>query len=147
MYSHSRWNEMIERTFDEIRKLATHKGAEYSGDEDRLLNFRRNGRDLDLPQEVIWRIYASKHWDALGQYVRDLQTGKERVRLESIGGRVDDLLVYLLLFKAMLEEREMSNFQSGRPIISEQDLNEAVDRMPPVDTEAEDTRLVPRRRR
>ncbi len=105
-YAPERYVAMVEATFEELRKLAKLKGGEYSGDDDRLANFRRNGLDLELPMEVIWRIYAAKHWDALGQYIRDLHTGKSRQRLESISGRVDDLLVYLLLFKAMIEERE-----------------------------------------
>ena len=105
VYSRERWNQLLDEAFESIRKLGQLKGGEYSGDSDRLLNFRRNARDLELPMEVIWRVYAAKHWDAVGQYIRDLQTGKERTRLESISGRVDDLLVYLLLFKAMLEER------------------------------------------
>jgi hypothetical protein len=56
--------------------------------------------------ELVWRIYAGKHWDAISQYIKDIQTGKERHRLESLSGRADDLIVYLLLFKAMLMERE-----------------------------------------
>lgn len=104
-FSHDRWEKLLDETFAEIRKLGTLKGGEYSGDVDRLANFRRNGADLDLPKETIWRVYAAKHWDAIGQYIRDLQKGTERTRLEGIDGRVDDLLVYLLLFKAMLKER------------------------------------------
>jgi len=99
---------LIEDTFDKIKELSTLKGGEYSGDDDRLLNFRRNGVDLDLPMETVWRVYAAKHWDAIGQYIRYMQTGKNRLRLESIEGRVDNLLVYLLLFKAMVREREES---------------------------------------
>lgn len=105
VYSHERWNQLLDEAFESISKLGQLKGGEYSGDSDRLLNFRRNARDLELPMEVIWRVYATKHWDAVGQYIRDLQSGKQRERLEPIAGRVDDLLVYLLLFKAMLEER------------------------------------------
>ena len=56
--------------------------------------------------ETIWRVYAAKHWDAVGQYIRDLQSGKERLRDEPITGRIHDLIVYLLLFKAMVEERQ-----------------------------------------
>lgn len=104
-YSHSRWDAMIDETFEEVRHLAKAKGGEYSGDVDRLLNFRRNGADLGLPMEVIWRVYAAKHWDAVGQYIRDIAAGKKRERLESIDGRIRDLIVYLLLFQAMVEER------------------------------------------
>lgn len=93
-------------TFAEMKKLGSLKGGEYAGDQDRLANFRRNGANLGLPMETIWAVYAAKHWDAVQQYVKDLNTGKQRERLEGVSGRVDDLLVYLILFKCMLQERE-----------------------------------------
>lgn len=55
---------------------------------------------------TIWAVYAAKHWDAVMQYIKDQNTGTKRTHLEPIGGRVDDLLVYLLLFKAILEETD-----------------------------------------
>lgn len=106
IFSHDEWNELLNEAFGNITSLAKLKGGEYSGDTDRLLNFRRNGKDLDLPMETVWRVYAAKHWDAIGQYIRDLQSGQTRERLEGIEGRIDDLLVYLLLFKAMVRERK-----------------------------------------
>lgn len=130
MYSHERWSAMIEEKFDAIRNLAALKGGEYSGDEDRLDNFRRNGVDLGLPMETIWRVYAAKHWDAIGQYVKDLHSNKERSRLEPIAGRVDDLLVYLLLFAAMIEEREGASRPFDPPIIPKFDLEKAIARIP-----------------
>lgn len=105
IYSHDRYRALEEATFQEIRKLAELKGGEYSGDMDRLANFRRNALDAGLLPEQIWRVYTAKHWDAIGQYVRDLSNGTSRKRLESITGRCDDLIVYLILFKAMIEER------------------------------------------
>lgn len=104
-YPHQRFNTLIENTVAEIRKLSELKGGEYAGDTDRLANFRRNGTALGLPMESIWAVYASKHWDALMQYIRDMQENKHRTRLEPIEGRVDDLIVYLILFKAMLDEK------------------------------------------
>ncbi|RNJ49423.1 hypothetical protein [Methylocystis hirsuta] len=98
----------MDSTFAEMKKLATLKGGEYSGDVDRLANFRRNGEDCGVPIELVWRIYAGKHWDAITQYVHDMMSGKTRERLEGIEGRVDDLLVYLILFKAMLRERAVA---------------------------------------
>lgn len=105
-FAHDSFNEIVDSTIEEMRKLIELKGAEYSGDTDRLANFRRNGADLELPMETIWRVYCAKHWDAIGQYIRDIQNGKKRERLESIEGRVDDIIVYMLLFKAMVRERE-----------------------------------------
>lgn len=105
IYSHDRWNAMIESTFEEVRHLAKAKGGEYSGDTDRLLNFRRNAEALGVPKELIWAVYSAKHWDAIMQYVRDLVDNKKRERLESIDGRIRDLIVYLLLLQAMVDER------------------------------------------
>jgi hypothetical protein len=104
-YSQDRFDNLISTTLDALEKLIVQKGGEYSGDFDRLANFRRNAMDCGLLQEQIWRVYAAKHWDAIGQYIRDLGTNTTRPRSEPISGRVDDLLVYLLLFKAMLDER------------------------------------------
>jgi hypothetical protein len=104
-FTHADYSRLLADTIDQIVSLSKNKGGEYAGDVDRLANFRRNGVDLDLPMEVIWRVYCAKHWDAVGQYIRDLQSGKQRTRLEPISGRVDDMIVYLILFKAMLVER------------------------------------------
>lgn len=106
IFKHEDFNEIVDSTIVEMRKLAEHKGAEYAGDTDRLANFRRNGERLDLPMETIWAVYAAKHWDAVMQYVQDIKNGKTRTRLEGIEGRVDDIIVYMLLFKAMVKERE-----------------------------------------
>jgi hypothetical protein len=105
IYDHSRYDELVKQTVEMIVKLGKEKGGEYAGDSDRLANFRRNGAALELPMETIWRVYAGKHWDAVTQYIVDIQQGKTRPRMESIGGRIDDLIVYLILFKAMVDER------------------------------------------
>lgn len=105
-YSHERYKKLVEATYETIKELSSLKGGEYAGDGDRLANFRRNGADQDLPMETIWRVYAAKHWDAIGQYCKDRLSGKKRERLESISGRADDLIVYLILFKAMVDEAE-----------------------------------------
>lgn len=105
MFTHEEYASILAKTTAEIEKLGRLKGNEYSGDQDRLLNFRRNGESQQLPMETIWSIYASKHWDAIQQYVLDQRNGKARERLESLEGRCDDLIVYLILFKCMLIER------------------------------------------
>ena len=104
-FTQAQWEVLLEKTIDQVKFLAKAKGGEYSGDVDRLLNFRRNGVNLELPMEVVWAVYAGKHWDAISQYIKDLHQNKKRTRSEPITGRADDLIVYLLLFKAMVEER------------------------------------------
>lgn len=105
VFSHEEYAKLINETVEKIRELSEKKGGEYAGDVDRLANFRRNGKALGLPMETVWAVYAGKHWDAIQQYIRDQREGKDRDRLESIDGRVDDLIVYCLLFKAMIVER------------------------------------------
>jgi len=112
IYSHARWETMVNSSIAEIKKLASLKGGEYAGDEDRLANFRRNGEALGLPMETIWAVYAGKHWDAIQQYCKDVQSGRSRQRVESISGRLDDLIVYALLMKAMVEEKGESSGNS-----------------------------------
>ena len=107
-FKHAEYDALVDDTIRKIKELGVLKGGEYAGDDDRLANFRRNGFDQDLPMETIWRVYAAKHWDAIGQYVKDIRSGTQRKRMESILGRVDDLIVYLLLFKAMIVERDRS---------------------------------------
>lgn len=105
IFGHDRYNEIVDDVVNQIKELSEKKGGEYAGDVDRLANFRRNAKNLDLNMEDIWSVYAAKHWDAIQQYVKDLRSGKKRERLESISGRAHDLIVYLILFLAMVEER------------------------------------------
>lgn len=103
-YSHTAYEHLVDETIDKIRELSTLKGGEYAGDYDRLANFRRNAEALGLSMEQVWAVYAAKHWDAVMQYVKDIGQRTSRVRLEPISGRLDDLIVYCILMKAIVEE-------------------------------------------
>lgn len=105
-FTQEQFDQVLAGTIGQIKNLALLKGGEYSGDFDRLLNFRRNGEAMGLDYRQIWGVYAAKHWDAIMQSIKDLSTGKDRQRLESLSGRADDLIVYLILFKCMLQEQE-----------------------------------------
>lgn len=113
VFTHKEYDALMEATFQNCRELGKLKGGEYAGDLDRLANFRRNGKALQLPMEVIWAVYCAKHWDAVMQYIADLNSGKTRERLEPIGGRIDDIIVYLLLLKCMVRERVQDRQTTG----------------------------------
>jgi hypothetical protein len=115
IFPHALYDQIIEQTIGEIRKLGTLKGGEYAGDVDRLANFRRNGKQLDLPMETVWAVYYNKHHDSVMQYIQDLKNAKQRTRLEGIEGRVDDMLTYLMLFKCILRERAENTDLRGLP--------------------------------
>jgi hypothetical protein len=114
LFGNEKWQQVIESTFEQVRMLGKVKGREYSGEIDRLLNFRRLGDRFDLPMEVILAVYATKHWDSIQTYIRDMNlhganylTSIEyrKNQSEPIGGRIDDLITYLLLLKCMVQER------------------------------------------
>lgn len=107
-YTQAQYKKLVENTIDKITSLSKIKGGEYSGDDDRLANFRRNALALGVSPETCLMVYAGKHWDSIQQFVKDMNQGKERTRSEPLSGRADDLIVYLILFKAMLEERGQS---------------------------------------
>jgi len=115
-FLHADFDKLVEETVAQIKTLSDLKGGEYAGDNDRLANFRRNGDNLGIPMEVIWYVYTAKHWDAIAQYVRDLSEGKTRQRLESLSERFDDLIVYAILGKAMLIERERETTTQHHPV-------------------------------
>lgn len=108
-FSHKEYEEIFKSTIAEMQRLGSVKGGEYAGDDDRLANFRRNAERLELPMEAVWAVYAAKHWDAVIQFVQDVIKGKTRPRAESISGRLDDLIVYAILFKCIIIERERNN--------------------------------------
>lgn len=99
-------NLLLPQIFEQIRRLAATKGAEYAHGDDRLDNFRRNGSDCGVSMETCWRIYAGKHWDSITTYIKDIQTGTQREYSEDITGRALDLMVYLTLFICMVNERK-----------------------------------------
>lgn len=113
IYPHKEYERLVEETVEIIKSLSKVKGGEYAGDVDRLANFRRNATALDLTMEQVWAVYAAKHWDAVMQYVKDIAQGKVRERGEPISGRLDDLIVYCILMKAMCAERESTGTKSN----------------------------------
>jgi len=96
---------LMESTFSTIHALSAVKGGEYAPGDDRLSNFKEASRRLGGIPEQVLLVYLDKHYASLCNFVKDLAAHKDRPRSEAIDGRVDDMIVYLLLFKALLSER------------------------------------------
>jgi len=99
------FDKVVQATVYNIQELLKHKGREYAGSDDRLANFKR-GAELTgcTPLQVAF-VYLSKHYDAVSTFVKDNATGVVRQRMESIDGRLDDMINYCLLLKALVYER------------------------------------------
>lgn len=103
--SNAAYDKLVAETVDQLVQLGISKGGEYASGSNRLENFVHNAIELGLEPEHVWAVYAAKHWDALRTYVTDIAKGYDRVRSEPIEGRADDLMVYLMLFKALVAAR------------------------------------------
>ena len=96
------FNEIVVAARLRQDKLLKTKGDDYTRhDQDRLSNFKRLAKDLDLSPIKVWAVYAGKHWDALMAFIK---TGK--AESEAIEGRFDDLHNYLYLLEGLLEDEK-----------------------------------------
>lgn len=96
--------KVVESTFLECKALLGLKGGEYAGSADRLANFKRGAALAGVTPLQCLFIYLSKHYDAVSTFVRDEAEGKQRPRSEPIDGRLDDMINYCLLAKALISE-------------------------------------------
>jgi hypothetical protein len=83
--------------------LTETKGEEYARDEDdQLANFKRQSDELGIgSQERVLMVFLNKHLDAIKNYIKEGQ-----VLSEPIEGRIDDAILYLILLKAMIIEKQ-----------------------------------------
>ena len=99
-----RFNQIVEATIRDTASLLITKGGEYAGSEDRLANFKRGAVLTGATPLQVAFVYTSKHYDAIATFVRDNAAGAYRERSEPIAGRLDDLINYCILMKALIVE-------------------------------------------
>jgi hypothetical protein len=82
--------------------LTNTKGEEYSRTLDQLANFKRQADELGVGPITILMVYLNKHLDAIKHHARHGITLSEPIE-----GRIDDAILYLTLYKALvIEARE-----------------------------------------
>ncbi len=95
------FKKVIEETFEQIRTLTATKGEEYARSSDQLANFRRSAEEAGIEPEQVWIVFFNKHIDAIKTFAK----GQARhTPSEPIEGRIDDAILYLILYKAMVRE-------------------------------------------
>jgi hypothetical protein len=96
----------IEKTFDTCRKVHQSKGIEYANDDtDQLANFKRIATNLGVDPYVPLLTYMTKHWDSINNFVKCATSDAVYTSSEPIEGRVDDLILYAILLKCMIAEK------------------------------------------
>jgi hypothetical protein len=101
--------EQTRKLFDECLAIMDKKGAEYSGQEDKFANFKREAKKLGVSPFLIWQVYECKHGDAIDSFVKRLIAGEKVTRIEEslsepIAGRIQDRINYLTILKGMIDE-------------------------------------------
>lgn len=94
--------KMAENDFADEMELMSVKGKEYTvSDADKLKNFKSIAERMKCEPEFVCMVYLLKHMDSIRNYVL---TGTEASD-EPIAGRIHDARNYLLLLKAILQEK------------------------------------------
>lgn len=91
--------DLIETTFEKVKKLNATKGKEYAPDEEALGNLYDAAEDFGLDPKVVAGIYLRKNYLAIRSFVR---TGA--VLTEPIEDRVADLILYLVLLLGLVDD-------------------------------------------
>lgn len=90
---------IMKRVFEECHALRGCGQKEYAGGEDAFGNFERLSSELGIPREKILWVYAMKHKDGIASWIRGHKSQRE-----SVTGRINDLIVYLVLLRSMVED-------------------------------------------
>jgi hypothetical protein len=92
--------DLMDRVFKELQQTREDGQREYAHDESNALaNFERTGAEVDIPREKVLWIFAMKHKDGIAAWIKGHRSQREDVR-----GRIKDLIVYLILLWAMVED-------------------------------------------
>ena len=92
---------LIERTAGELKEVHDKANREYTESVDALDNFKRRASEGGMTMYQVWYVLTAKHWDGIKSYIRGFVSQREDVR-----GRIKDLILYLILLLAMIEDAD-----------------------------------------
>ena len=118
-FTPARFENLVKEFQEQEGKILSHKGNEYSDQEDRLLNFREVAEVLGRTPAEVALSYLLKHIQSIALAVK---TGKYTWAWATEGGeglkqRIADARNYLLLLAACLEEANDSVMFDGLDLI------------------------------
>jgi hypothetical protein len=90
---------VMDQVFAECHQLREAGQKEYAHtDHDAFGNFNRLSTLLGLTRGQVLMVYLTKHLDGIASYVKG-----HRSQRESVKGRINDAIVYLVLLRGMVE--------------------------------------------
>lgn len=91
------------KVFEECCTLREAGQKEYAHkDTNAFTNFERVSERLGISREHVLLVYMEKHMDGIHSYVKG-----HRSQRESVTGRINDVIVYLVLLRGMVEENNL----------------------------------------
>lgn len=107
--------DLVDLVFKEISFLREAGQKEYAGGENALGNFERLAGMLGINREKVLFVYMMKHIDGINAYINGHLSQREPVE-----SRINDVIVYLILLRAMVEhnkriltQRDIDNLGDG----------------------------------
>lgn len=99
--------KILNGTLEKISNLFNTKNQEYAEDKDVFANFKKAASGISFhkkPEQVAWE-YATKHL----QSIKDLIEKGNYSNKGLVDEKIDDVIVYLILIKAMIKEQQNIN--------------------------------------
>lgn len=93
--------QLIEQVFSEVKAINATKGVEYATEIDALQNFK-DGEDWGITPKQNLMVAMNKHYRSVQSYVK---LGKV-LSNENIEGRINDLILYGILLRGLIEEEK-----------------------------------------
>lgn len=102
MKSRSDVATLMDKVFKELHATREAGQKEYAHDNDNALaNFERTAKEVDTTREkVLWTFFL-KHKDGVAAWIKGHRSQREDVR-----GRIKDMIVYLILLWAMVDDSD-----------------------------------------
>lgn len=101
-FDHIRVKKVTEELLSECLNLLSAGQKEYAGSLSTPFgNFERISDRLGISREAVLLVYATKHLDGIFSFVNGHKSQRENVR-----GRIHDLIVYMCILRAMIDETE-----------------------------------------
>ena len=95
-------NTLMDKILKEIKSTRESGQKEYAHNEENVFaNFERVAASLNITRQQSLAVYLLKHIDGVMAYIKGYKSQREDVR-----GRITDIIVYLMLLWAMVEEEE-----------------------------------------
>jgi len=96
----------LEKLFDSIRQKFQIKGDEYATQESVFANFNKGSRVTGLPPELVLDGYLTKHYVSYRDMLDTIYSGN-RPGAELIEEKLGDIILYFILQKIMMENKEL----------------------------------------